>query len=203
MQKRTRHGIYNVQGVQSDTSSHRAIIKGAGSIKLGPGEIVKDTLSSKFDITKVVHGEINNCNIVDKYLLSNKKLPVLYVSVVYEKPLVRDVLFTIFLYFTITDDIKNENDLINTEINGQYSVEMIVNKTNVVLDSDINNNGFTNNNEIINDIKKMIFSPETLPIIDNLIKIKDDERRQRILDMCPGQIITEPPKISYKFDDLL
>jgi hypothetical protein len=135
--------------------------------------------------------------------MSNKKLPVLYISVVYEKPLVRDVLFTIFLYFTITDDIKKEDELINTNINGNFSVEMIMNKTNIVLDSEISNSGYVSDENVINDIKKMIFSAETTPIIQNLINIKDEERRQRILKMRPGNIICEPPKISYKFDDLL
>jgi hypothetical protein len=197
--KKIRHGIYNVNGITGQTVN----IKGAGTIKLGPGDIIKDNLLNKFDIIKNIHGEINKCNIVDTYLMSNKKLPVLYISVVYEKPLVRDVLFTIFLYFTITDDIKKEDELINTNINGNFSVEMIMNKTNIVLDSEISNSGYVSDENVINDIKKMIFSAETTPIIQNLINIKDEERRQRILKMRPGNIICEPPKISYKFDDLL
>lgn len=205
--KRIRHGVYNVNGIHPDNlsneNSHRAIIKGAGNIKLGNGEIVKDTLLNRFNITNVVHGEINKCNIIDKYLLSNKKLPVMYVSVVYEKPLVRDVLFTIFLYFTITDDIKNEDDLINKEINGLFSVEMMMNKSNVIIDSNISNNGYISDEKVIENIKEMIFSSEIKPIIENLIVVKDEERRKRILEMYPGQIKSEPPKISYKFDDLL
>jgi len=200
--KRIRHGVYNVNGIHNE-NSQKAIIKGAGSIKLGNGEIVKDTLINRFNITNIVYGEINKCNIVDKYLLTNKKLPVLYVSVVYEKPLVRDVLFTIFLYFTITDNIKNENELINKEINGSFSVEMIMNKSNTIIDSDISKNGYVNDDKVIENIREMIFSSEIKPIIENLIVIKDEERRKRILDMYPGQIKHEPPKISYKFDDLL
>jgi hypothetical protein len=197
--KRVRHGVYNVNGM----NGQKAIIKGAGNIKLGNGEVVKDTLLNRFNITNVVYGEINKCNIIDKYLLSNKKLPVLYVSVVYEKPLVRDVLFTIFLYFTITDDIKNENELINKEINGLFSVEMMMNKSNTVIESDISKNGYVNDDTVIENIKEMIFSSEIKPIIEGLITIKDEERRKRILDMYPGQIKCEPPKVSYKFDDLL
>jgi len=201
--KRIRHGVYNIIGIHTDNISHKAIIKGAGNIKLGNGEIVKDTLLNRFNITNIVHGEVNKCNIIDKYLLSNKKLPVMYISVVYEKPLVRDVLFTIFLYFTITDDIKNEDDLINKEINGLFSVEMMMNKSNVIIDSDISNNGYINDETVIENIKEMIFSSEIKPIIENLIVVKDEERRKRILEMYPGQIKSEPPKISYKFDDLL
>ena len=197
--KRIRHGIYNVNGV----SDKKAIIKGVGSIKLGKDDSVKDTFVNRFNITNIVFGEINKCNIIDKYLSSNKKLPILYITVVYEKPLVRDVLFTIFLYFTITDDVKNENELINAELNGTFSIEMIMNNSNIVIDSDISTNGYISDDKVIENIKEMIFSQETKPIIDNLIVSKDKERRERILKMYPGQLKCEPPKISYKFDDLL
>lgn len=193
--KRVKHGVYNINGV----SEQKAIIKGTGNIRLGAGEIVKDTLVNRFNITNVVYGEIYKCNIIDTYLLSNKKLPILYVSVVYEKPLVRDVLFTIFLYFTITDNIKNENELINNEITGLFSVEMMMDKSNNIIESDV----YIDDNTIIENIKKLIFSSEIKLIIEELIIIKDEERRKRILNMYPGQIKCEPPKVSYKFDDLL
>ena len=200
--KRNKHGVYNLMGI---TGQDKVIIKGAGNIKLNnTNDSVADSMIERFNISPDVYGEMYKCNILDKYLMSTKKLPLFYVSVIYEKPLIRSPLFTTFLYFTINDTILNENELIDSEINGKFTVELILDENNIILDSDKSfQSGFPGKDEIYKILKKMVLEEDLQPIIKNLINKKNEDRRNKMKEQYAMPDTYSIPKVSYRFDDLL
>lgn len=198
--KRAKRGVYNLLGVGGE---HKIVIKGAGMIRLGNQDSVADEMIERFTISPNVFGEIYKCNIIDAYLMSTKKLPMMYVTVVYEKPLVRSVLFTIFIYFTIKSNITGEKDLIGTEIEGEFTVELILEQQNKILDTEFASNGYPGKTQTINNLKTLVLSSDLQPIIQNIIDKRNEERKNKYFEMFPESNLNAPPKVSYKFDDLL
>jgi len=69
------------------------------------------------------------CNIVGNYLLKNTKLPIYYVTVLYDKKFVSGYLFTLFLYFTMSDETKKElnhpRKYLNKSMRGKFTLELV------------------------------------------------------------------------------
>jgi len=69
------------------------------------------------------------CNISGSYIIKNNKLPVYYVTMLYEKQFVSGQLFTLFVYFTL--DNKTENELllpkhyVNKPMSGKFTLELV------------------------------------------------------------------------------
>jgi hypothetical protein len=114
-------GIFNVQGIKN---KNQVIVKHLENMKLKSHEYVPDTLIKSYDIIENVTGEIYTCNITDSFLMKTNKLPLMYVSVIYDIPLRRVLLFRTYLYFTIQSDVKNTNQLLNNPLNGKFSIEL-------------------------------------------------------------------------------
>jgi hypothetical protein len=198
VQKRIKRGIYNLFGINDE---HKVVIKGSGMIDLGHEESVCDAMIERFTISPNVFGELYKCNIVDSFLMSSKKQPLMYIAVVYEKPLVRSVLFSLFLYFTITSEIKSQDQLVGTELEGSFTIELILDKETKVLDTTFSEKGYPGKAKTIDNLKTMVMSSDLQPIIQNIIKKKNDERREHYLNMFPGGNFSAPPKVTVKLDD--
>ncbi len=127
-------GIYNVYGIKDEC---RIIINHKENIYPKEGEKINDIVIDKYKIVEDVYGEINACNLTDAYLLSSKTLPVLYLSVMYQKSFRNVLLYRIYLYFTIEDDIKSCKDLIGNPISGKFSLKIFINNKEQLIDSDI------------------------------------------------------------------
>lgn len=69
------------------------------------------------------------CNIVADYLLQNDKLPIYYTTIIYDKTLVSGYLLTIYLYFTISKETKEQLDqpkkYVNKRMTGTYTLEVV------------------------------------------------------------------------------
>lgn len=76
-----------------------------------------------------VVGKMFHCNINGSYLVNAKKLPVFYMSMIYERKFVTGFLFSIFVYFTVDEktlkDITTPNKWINNLLAGTYTVELM------------------------------------------------------------------------------
>jgi hypothetical protein len=77
----------------------------------------------------LVYGKASICNISGGYLIKNKKLPVYYMIVLYNKKFVSGGLFSIFLYFTIDDTtmdtLTEPNKYVNRVLTGKYTMELV------------------------------------------------------------------------------
>lgn len=69
------------------------------------------------------------CNIVGNYLAKHKKLPIYYLSMLYEKTFIKGFLFSIFLSFTIDNTtmkvLTSLNKYVNKPLTGKYTLELI------------------------------------------------------------------------------
>lgn len=69
------------------------------------------------------------CNITGSYLLKNTKLPIHYVTVLYERQYVSGYLFTLFLNFTIDDETQKElttpQKYVNKRMKGKYTLNLV------------------------------------------------------------------------------
>lgn len=82
----------------------------------------------KFGRYEVIYNAYK-CNIPGSYLLKNKKLPVCYTSVVYASQLVGGGLFTLYIYFTISEkDLETlvlPQQYVNRQLYGNYTMELV------------------------------------------------------------------------------
>jgi len=155
------HGVYTIKNL---FNVNKIIIKPIGTIKLNLGEFIADKLVKTYNITKNIPAEIYQCNILDKYIMTNKKLPIIYISVIYENISRKICLLKLYLYFTIESIVKNSKELIDNELSGKYSIEIVIGDKHEILDDNLSKiNGietltnFLNTNnmiELIEDLKK-------------------------------------------------
>lgn len=131
------HAVFTLNGV--NTSNSVRIIH-ADNITLTPEHKVEDIMVERYDIAPHVCGEMFQCNITDVFLTTSKKLPMLYINVIHDRPLKRFLLFRIYLCFTIekdVKDIKNLNQLLDRPISGRFSIETSIDGQRREIDADI------------------------------------------------------------------
>ena len=131
------HAVFTLNGINSSNSIK---IVHTDNITLTPEHKVEDVLIERYDIIPHVSGEMFQCNITDVFLMSSKKLPVMYINVIHDKPLKRFLLFRIYLCFTIekdVKDIKNLKQLLDRPIFGKFSLETSIDGQRQEIDADI------------------------------------------------------------------
>jgi len=138
-----------------------------------------DDLLEKYPITNNIFGEIYRCNIIDNFLVSSKKLPVVCISITFEKNVLRSYLYKLFLQFTITDNIKNAKQLIKNRIRGKFTIEIIGDTHITILDEP--------NMEIENSVKKIISKMKDLTKLPEMIEIANNVVKERIQEKFGNQ----------------
>ena len=106
--------------------NNKAKINHLENVMLKKTEIIADTLVKEFPIIDGVIGEIYTCNITNTFLMSTRKLPVLYINITHQKPIQKFLLYRVYLYFTITSQIKSVKDLLDRKVEGKYSMEISI-----------------------------------------------------------------------------
>ena len=166
-------GVYTVIPVDGKKAIK---IKQIDVIKLGLNKSINDTLIERYEIAKNVFGEIYACNILDKFLISNKKLPILYINVKYELSLKSILLLRMFLYFDIQMDIKSKKELINYELSGEFTIEAKIQEKQIVLDE---LDSFPGREDVLNKLKSLTTNVEMVEVISNLIEVENEELKKR------------------------
>ena len=128
------------------------------NVQLQKTEHIPDKLIKKIDIFKGTVAEIYSCNITDSFIMSSKKLPMMYISVIHDKPMRRILLFRVYIYFTIMSDIKSSAQLLNKKINGKFSLEISLEGTTKQLDNQLDK--YPGNNEIYEMLSEFVLAPE-------------------------------------------
>ena len=164
-------GIYNVNGIKNKS---QVKITHISNEKLKPQEYIGDTLLKTFDIFKNVKAEVYKCNITHVFLISSKKLPMLYISVIYERPLRRVLLFKVYVCFDIESEIKADKDLINKPLDGKFSLEISIDSQRKDIDDKMSL--FPGEEKVCEKLLNFSTAPEMKELILDLI----DEVNEKI-----------------------
>lgn len=135
-------GIYNIYGIEGES---RVVINHRETVCPKEEETINDVLLDDYHIIENVQGKIYACNLTDSFLLSTKKLPVFYINVIYERPLVCVLLYKVYLLFEITCDIKSAEELIGSPIEGKFTVDVVINDMAQTIDDNITSFAGTEN----------------------------------------------------------
>lgn len=185
-------GTYKLTGIRGN---NKVKIKPMGLIELKPGEGVKDDIVKTFKIKDKVVGIIYSCNIVDSFLVSTKKLPMFYVSVIYDRPLQKIFLMKLYFYFTIESEVKTVKQLINSPLEGKFTVEVSVDGKNRELDNDIT--VFPGFKTVIKKMEAFVKDPGLEELIDGLLDI-EDEKIKKYYKENYGDLKIPKPTINLK-----
>lgn len=169
--------LYTVIG-KDDTPT--AEIKLLG--KINNPEEVHDTFLEEYTVIShpKVTGQIYACNIVDSYLLSSKKLPILKIDIIYVKKLTSALVLQFVLYFNITEEIKSEEQLIGNAIQGFFSLDIIASTSCNTIDGAMVN--YPGNKKIIEIAKQLTLDDSIIKIINSFIEKNEAKRKELYKD---------------------
>ena len=156
--------IFTANGIRNES---RVKIEHINNMKLKKHEYVGDVLKERFDVMKGVFGEIYQCNITDVYLMVSKKLPILYVNIICEKPMRKILLFRVYLYFTIQSEIKTEKELLEKPLDGKFTMEISIESTKRELADDIPH--YPGNEQMYGRLKTFVKTEEMIELIRSLV----------------------------------
>lgn len=206
--KETKRRV-NVFQVKAITNSNNAKIIHSGYITDGDrfadelidigGKDVMNNGETALKISQNIFVKFYKCNITDAYLLTNRKLPILYGTVMYERPFTTGYLFNLTVYLEISSDstlIKEPSKLLTTTFDGKYSIDIEIDenqKETIQLET------FTTYEKITNQLLTIIKTPAMTNIIQIELKKRDEERIKRLGGIMEYTI----PTPTYNFDELV
>lgn len=171
-------GIFSLEGIQGES---KIKINHLNNVTLKEQEHIQDTLIKQYNIMENVVGEIYSCNITDLFLMSTKKLPMLYLNVILEKPLRRILLFRIYLCFTISAKINNSKDLLNSQHDGKFSIEIVLDGKKTEIDKEILK--YPGNDEMYDKLTTFVSVDDMKDLISSMVgdiekKMKDEYAKE-------------------------
>ena len=187
-------GIYQISGIKDKNSIMISHIK---NIKLTNSQFIEDKKEDSFILLRNVTGDLYRCHITNTYLQSNKKLPLYYIIARYSSKMSVTPLFKLVLYFKIEDDIKSSNDLLGTELNGKYVLEMEIGNESQEIDSDF---GVYQGNKKTK--QKLLHITKQEQIIDIVQGMMIDSDEKKVQEMGDTYSNLEPPKITISLRDV-
>lgn len=158
---------------------------GKNAVKIKPRgyicEELRDSGVHQFEINKDLKGKISVCNISDSFLMSNKKLPFMNVSIYNHRKVVDTVIMNIRYSFEITDEVTSEKQLIGGELHGKFYIELYYqyNKKNgyKILDlKDSNLDKFPGSKMICEILQGVATTKEMIELYSKLLGDLDKER---------------------------
>lgn len=173
LQEKEISGIFRLYGVKNE---NKVKINHIENVKLQKNEHIADTVVKKIDIMKDVFAEISLCNIVDSFLMLTKKLPVMYISVIHEKPLRKILLFRIYVFFTITVDVTSSTQLLNDQLDGKFNLEISLEDTKKQLDDQLDK--YSGDEEMYEMLTTLVLAPE----MQELCKVLVGEINERLAE---------------------
>ena len=165
-------GIFKLQGI---TNKNKIKIKHIDNIQLQQHEHVADTLVKKINIFDNTFAEIYTCNITNSHLLLSKKLPLMYISVIHEKPLRKILLFRVYIFFTISSNIESSQQLLENNHDGKFNMEIAIENNKRQLDDTIDK--YPGDELMYDKLTNFVLANEMQNLCKNLI----DEIDRKIL----------------------
>ena len=156
-------GVFIVNGIKD---TNKAKITHVNNIEMEGNQIINDNFHDAYKIYEATTGNIYKCNISDNFLMSTKELPLFYINVILEKFMQKILLFKLCFYFNVESDIKSVEDLLDNDIDGSFSVVILVNNHKKVLDSNIKT--FKGEEEHLEQLKKFTKSDQMMNLINSM-----------------------------------
>lgn len=138
---------------------------------------LRDTCIKQYNVMKGVVGLVYVCNMTHHFLTTTKKLPMVYIKILRELPLRSIYLMTIKMYFTITSEVHNEEELLNKPLHGTFSIEAYIGDKTIPLDQNIT--VFPGHEKLINQLIKFTENEDMLDIINDLVEMEDEKLREK------------------------
>lgn len=165
--------VYNVIPID-DTLT--AKIKKIGSYNTKQRSHLPDIPLKIFKLNENITCEILKCNITHHYMASNLKLPVIRLTVLYNRKMTVTKLMSIYVYFTIVDNIKSMEQLLKNKHNGLFTIEADINNEKIVLSE--NGMIFINETQIISKLQELINDNDMMKLIETLRQDTEYEIQQ-------------------------
>ena len=153
-----------------------------------PGGVIKFPNYENYEII----GRACSCNIPGGYLLKNKKIPVIYTSMIYASQFVTGCLFNFFLYFTIDQQTSSKlllpKNYVNRSMSGKFTLEL--------MDAE----GFLA--YFIKKKKPIIENNVIESFLDKIEQITNDEERDKINNEIHNQVVFQLDKYRLMFEPI-
>ncbi|ARF09184.1 hypothetical protein Catovirus_2_133 [Catovirus CTV1] len=192
--------IYQLNGIKNTNKAKINMVGYSFGESYEDEEIMLDKKKKTYikEIMENVHVKMYKCRMTDDFVSKHRKLPLLYASLFYERKFVTGFLFSVYVYFEILTDtkkIKTLDSLLKTELDGKYTIEIIMDdKTEV-----INMEKISDLEELVDNIMSVIETDEMKNIVKIEMNKRDEQRRERF-----GNFVgKKPPEPKYKFKELL
>jgi len=115
--------IFNIDGI---TNSSKVHIKQIASGYMQSNKKISDTQIKSYNISNNIFAQLFRCNITNSFLVTTKKLPVMYINVWWSQSIRKILLYRLFLYFTIKENIESSDQLLKNEIEGKFTMEVMI-----------------------------------------------------------------------------
>jgi hypothetical protein len=164
----------------------------------------KDDVAEKyvFDLSENLYLRFYRALYTDKYLMTNKIIPVIYCSVVYHDKFWGGLLMNICIEFKIESEIKTEKQLIDNKIDGKYFIVIRITDEGVKADEKpkiIDIDEFLTEQMMIDTIKSLAETEEMQCVIKGLL----EKRRLERVEKYGSYDDIEISKPKYNFKDLV
>lgn len=189
-----RCGIYYIQGYKGE---NKAKIVPVCVVDMYDGQQIPDKLLKKINLFDNVVAEIYECNILNKFLLTTKKLPVMYVRVIIDRTFKKIRLARFTLYFTITSDVRSEKELINSPLNGKFSLELKFDAESEVTSLSVKK--YPGNQDMIDHLVSIIRRDNIMDYLKRAHKFSVDKLKEKF----ESEYDTTPPVPSTFLDSNL
>lgn len=190
-------GVYNIIGKVGES---QALIRPIGTITLDNNEGIHDKLMDTFIIDGKIICNIHRCNILNTFLMTTKILPVYCATVMYDRPLQKIALYHLYFNFTIKQEIKSADELLNNYLDGKFSMDIIIDGVSKQLDKPIDI--YPGKNKIINMFKNLLTTDGMINVARKYKEKADEDIKEKYKDDYDYKIPKATISLKdYKFDD--
>lgn len=194
----------NIYQLKAINGTNRARITNIGYMFGSPDfedeEIIIDKTNNTNikEIMENIYLKMYKCKMTDDFVSRHKKLPLMYASLFYQRKFVTGFLFSVYIYFEIitnTNKIQSLDSLLNTELVGKYTIEIVMDKKTEIIEM----GNFLGLDETKEQLIKIIETDEMKNILKLELCKRDKERTERL-----GNVMDyKPVQPKYNFNELL
>ena len=164
--------VYNVMPIKN---TQTAKITPIGSYNTKTRSHLPDIPLKVIKLNNDIMCEILKCNITHHFMAANLKLPVIRLTVLYNRKITVTKLMSIYLYFTITDKIKSKEQLLTNKHNGVFTIETDINNEKMILSQETE---FKSEDDIMNKLEALINDTDMKELIGTLKNDTEVEIRE-------------------------
>lgn len=183
MPKKSKEPICNLYTANGVKNKNAAKFKLVATIRESQARNINDRMIEQFRFDEDDYntfGQIYACAHLDKYLQENNKIPMMYTLATRVETVAKFELFTLYLYFTVDDEVKSRGEFLSRDINGKFSLELSIGDEVTVLDADIQN--YPGNAGMQERMKEFALSDDIKALLPDIIesgRIKHKERMHK------------------------